>query len=316
MDKINHQYIIIINPHCHQGNGWDKWLLIKKKVLESLPVQGFIFILTPEFSFDTDITPLLTDKKGNIIISAGGDGSVHYIINYVMGLTDEIRRTISIGAIGLGSSNDFLKPYGQKIDGVPVKFDWTKEPVLSDVGLVHFVDSNDVIHKKYFIINASLGVTAFANNNFNHPKEWLKFLKKYSTNAAILCTALFSIFSYKNILMKIRFDGRIFVSPVANVNILKIPYVSGSLHYTVPVKPDDGKLSLNICLNMNKWGLLKVLYNLSKGNFQNEEKTLTVSTDNLEVSSNEPLIFECDGETETAKKLTFSIIHKVINILN
>lgn len=316
MNNINHQYIIIINPNCHQGKGWDKWLLIKKKVMESLPEHGHIFVLTSEFSFDTDITPLLTDKKGNIIISAGGDGSIHYLINYVMGLSDEIRRTISIGAIGLGSSNDFLKPYGQKIEGIPVQFDWTKEPVLSDVGFVRFIDSNNVNHKKYFIINASLGVTAFANNNFNHPNEGLKFLKKYSTNTAILFTAIYSIFSYKNILMKISFDGRTFVSPVANINILKIPYVSGSLHYTVPVNPDDGKLSLNICLNMTKWELLKVLYNLSKGIFQIEKKTRSVSTDNLEVSSNEPLIFECDGETETAKKVTFSSIRKVINILN
>jgi diacylglycerol kinase family enzyme len=315
MNNTKHQYIIIINPNCHQGKGWDKWLLIKKKVMESLPEHGYIFVLTPEFSFDTDITPLLTDKKGNIIISAGGDGSIHYLINYVLGLSDEILHTISIGAIGLGSSNDFLKPYGQKIEGIPVKFDWTKEPILSDVGLVRFNDSNDVNHKKYFIINASLGVTAFANNNFNHPKEWLKFLKKYSTNTAILFTAIYSIFSYKNIFMKISFDGRTLVSPVANINILKIPYVSGSLHYTVPVKPDDGSLSLNICLNMTKWELLKVLYNLSKGIFQIGKKTRSVSTDNLEVSSNEPLIFECDGETETAGKVTLSIISKVINIL-
>ncbi len=316
MDKFNLQYIIIINPNCHQGKAWDKWRLIKKQVLESLPEPGFIFVLTPEFNWDKDITPMLSNKQNNIIISAGGDGSMHYLVNYVMGLPEKIRRNIAIGAIGLGSSNDFHKPYRQKIEGIPVKFDYTKEPVLCDVGVVHFADSNNVIQKKYFIINASLGVTAFANNNFNHPKEWLKLLKKYCTNTAITFTAIFSILNYKNTLMKISFNGQTIVSPVANVNILKIPYVSGSLYYSVPIKPADGNLSLHICLNMNKWELLKVLYNLTKGLFYADHKTISVTSDNLEVSSDEPFIFECDGETETAQKVTFSIIHKGINILN
>ncbi len=63
-------------------------------------------------------------KGERAFIAAGGDGTVNLLLNAVMelgsGVTD-----IRIGAVGLGSSNDFHKPHGPDsvIAGVPVRVD-------------------------------------------------------------------------------------------------------------------------------------------------------------------------------------------------
>ena len=34
---MGHKIILLINPYCHQGRGWKKWLAIKSEVFRLLP---------------------------------------------------------------------------------------------------------------------------------------------------------------------------------------------------------------------------------------------------------------------------------------
>ena len=97
--------------------------------------------------------------------------------------------------------------------------------------MIKYKVGSEFFHK-YFLLNASMGVTAEANNLFNNPDAVLKFLKKHFTGLAILYAAFRTIFSYKNFEAKIIFDSyETYSFNISNLSIIKSPNISGDLSY-------------------------------------------------------------------------------------
>ncbi|TXH21204.1 MAG: hypothetical protein E6Q95_04235 [Chitinophagaceae bacterium] len=301
---------IIVNPHCHQGHGWKRWQLIKDEILNRLP--GTKEIVTDKKEDIESFLKTLTTQEA-IVISAGGDGGVHYLVNAV--LKTKIADKIIIGAIGLGSSNDFLKPFKTYIRKIPVRIDIGSPWKYQDIGKANFIDENNKPGEKYFIINSSFGATAEGNWNFNNPGSILRWLKKYYASLAITYTGISTILSFKNKICTLNYNGETRVLPVSNINIIKKPFVSGSLHYQQNILPNDGQLGLNICTGMNKKELLKTMFDLEKGKFILGEKKISTFIKYFSLLSDSPVVFECDCETEKVTRVDISILPKAIRIL-
>ncbi|MEP7376657.1 MAG: diacylglycerol kinase family protein [Chitinophagaceae bacterium] len=306
---------IIINPNCHQGRGWKRWLSIKNDVLKQIPSAKEL-VTENGIDLNDQLSGLLQSNNEICLISAGGDGSIHYLVNMLLRSGGTGTPKVTLGAIGLGSSNDFLKPFQSTIKNIPVRINIAKPTLLHDAGRVLYTDEKNIRKEKFFIVNASFGATAQGNWNFNNPGKLLKWLKKNSTAAAINYTAITTILSYNNSFCSMSFNGEEKYTAISNINILKIPYVSGSLHYKQAILPDDGKLGLNICINMSKRELLQTLFNLEKGRFIETEKKISTYTDSFHLVSKTPIVFECDGETEKATDVQVSVIPQAIKLLH
>ena len=262
-----------------------------------------------------EIKRVLETNEDPCLISAGGDGSMHSLVNVVLNRPNTEGRYTPLGAIGLGSSNDFLKPFSRFIKNVPVRINMTKPYMFQDAGKLKYLDSNNELKEKFFIVNASFGVTAEGNWNFNNPGPVLRWLKKNTTGLAITYTAIKTILCHKNKLATIRFNGDERQLQLSNINILKIPYVSGTLHYKQEVSPDDGRLGLNICSDMSKRELLRTLFNLEKGRFSENQKCISTFTNHFQLQSNAPVVFECDGETEKSTYVDISLLPRAVQLL-
>lgn len=303
---------IIINPHCHQGTGWKRWKQIRGEALDRLPLAKVI-VTESLNELNLQLGSIFTENEQSCIISAGGDGSIHQIANAVLKLEQPSKHTL--GAIGLGSSNDFLKPFQTFIQKIPARIN-TNSRLLHDVGEVRYTDIHDTLQKKYFIINASTGVTAEGNWNFNNPGKILKWLKKVNTNTAINYAALTTIFSYQNKTAIVCIDGQDTEMNISNMNILKIPFVSGSFHYQQNILPDDGLLGLNICMDMKRMELIHTLMQLENGKFDTGIKSLSAFVKKIRILSPAPIVFECDGETEESTNIEITVRPQAVNVLN
>lgn len=307
--------IIIINPYCHQGRGWKRWVTVKNEVLQLFNHSAKELILEKGMSLDSVLPELLKEDQHYHIISAGGDGSLHFLINTLLKPFSINLENITLGAIGLGSSNDFLKPFTKKISNIPVRIDYSGPVIQHDVGLATYHAENGHYKNKYFIVNASFGATATANWNFNNPGNVLKFLKSHFTSGAILYTALTSILRHKNTDCSIKFNNRDMTISMSNINIIKKIFVSGSFWYNQEISANDGKLGFNMCRDMNTIELLKTLMQLGKGKFRPDEKKMTEIIYSFRLNSKKPLVFECDGEAEYANDISISVIPGAIKIL-
>jgi len=308
------QVIYVVNPYCHQGKGWKRWLQISSEVFSRIALPGKEVVLEAGATWQQQLEELMSPTGNTCLISAGGDGTINGLINYLLNCKPALVERIAVGAVGLGSSNDFLKPLAQKVQQIPVRINLSQPPLWQDVGLIHY-KNRMTQNKKYFIVNASLGVTAQANRNFNQPDKLLKFLKKHCTPTAIFYTALKTILQFNNISCTVNYNQQKSVIAMSNINIIKTPFVSGNIHYDQKIEKDDGNLILNICDGMSRWQLVQTLVRLQNGVFPQSVNTSSNVIHKFSLQADSPIIFEYDGETEEAQTLAVKIIPKAIKVL-
>lgn len=304
---------IVINPHCHQGQGWKRWLSIQATVLERF-LGAEVIVTATAGELKAHMSSWLALGQPATIISAGGDGSVNALVDLLLKSGHAGAQNLVVGAIGLGSSNDFLKPFKETIQHIPVRI--TGPAALYDAGLARFTDSMNHPVERYFIVNASLGLTAAANWAFNQPDPVLKVLKRYSTDAAILYTAARTLWKHRNTKCHVLYDQVDEMISMSNINILKNPNVSGSFRYPQVIRPDDGALGINIAHDMNRMELLSMVAGLAKGKFIPGEKKISFSGNTFYLRSASPVVLECDGETMLANDIHISLVPKAIQILS
>jgi len=266
-------------------------------------------------SSTTHLTILLKTKEDNHIkefFFGGGDGSFHHGLNAWLNFQKRNTDEVQFGAIGLGSSNDLHKPFGTVIDKIPIRI--YPVPYKQDVGRVVIIENEQEL-TKYFVINASLGITAYGNYLFNHPDPILRFTKSRWTNFAINYAALKSILLYKNIMVEVDSGEGYKPMKLSTVNIIKSVHIAGGLFFDQDIKPNDGFLGVNTCENMNKLELMHVFADLSKGKFLGKPKRDSQVAKAIRFRSASIIPLELDGEIYFGNEFIFDLLPQHINLL-
>ncbi len=305
---------IIVNLAAGGGQADRKWLEIEAEVLQKLLDDTIVIKHDGILDLETLVQDLTSKEGIDVFISAGGDGSLHLLVNALFPLIANKSVEYYIGAVGLGSSNDFHKPHRELIGTIPVRIDLSKW-IQADLGRMTYTSEEGSRRIRYFLINSSLGVTAQANALFNREDVVLTLLKKRWPLFAINYTALKTIVHYRNYPAEISYGEHSERIRLSNLAILKNPHVSGSLSYGIVLAPDDGKLVLAYCHDMNKWELFQTLRDLSHGEFQSNSKRRSIFTTSVKVDVDQPVIIEADGEIYRGIQLQYSVLPGAINLL-
>ena len=287
---------IFINKNAAGGRSIGKWakakLALKKNNIKFEEVKT-----SSIFELELFLKKIKLNED-TILVSAGGDGSIHTLINMVMiHYSEQDIQKIKIGAIALGSSNDFHKPF-QLIDGLSLKV----SPNTANYDLlkyeIEFFDQVKII--RYGIINASTGVGALGNYFFNISRV-VKMLKKLSFEIANLYTLV-------NVLMKassqeyelcLYQEKKMIVTQkkyFSNIGILKNKHVSGTMKYDSNVTANNHLVDIVTIDKVPRFALLKIMLDLTKGVFLGKKFTHLWSAQELTLSSLNPFLFEIDGE--------------------
>ena len=304
--------VVLVNKNSGGGTALEKWT----RVYRQLGLNGSTesFFIGVNGSTDKFIIDSIKKGKTDFII-AGGDGSINYFLNRCINLLKpEELRQIKIGAVGIGSSNDFHKPFATKnlYKNIPYKINFS-EAITRDVGGLEF-EKDGKSFKKYFLINASIGITSEGNNFFNNPDFILQYLKKINTQFAITYAVIKNILTYKNFDTTIGGDNGSFTANISNMGILKSAFFTGKLRYQSDPLPDNGLFDVHLYESLSKVKLLKLFYNLSKGRPDNSLNKKFWRTDRIKISSETEFAVEFDGEVITTKCAEFSVIPELIKV--
>ncbi len=307
--------VVVFNPHSAQGKARRKWQRIEPLLRKKFPGAEW-FVMDGKTALDTFLRQKL-DAGERAFVAAGGDGTVNALLQALLNhVTPQDARNLKIGAIALGSSNDFHKPFPARNGFLPVpckiEFDSAQ---LQDVGLLVFEDATGQKQRRYWINNASVGITAQANSFFNAPNRLLRWLKKHWSSLAIVYAALRTIFSYRNLPMDIRFDGQESRSvQVTNLGLVKNPHFSGSFCYDSPYEKNSGFFFAHLCYEMSLFRTLNTLWHLSRCEFSGLPNTVSFRLRHLTVTAPKPFVVEYDGETITTRWAEFSVLKEYIGV--
>ncbi|WP_319481618.1 diacylglycerol kinase family protein [uncultured Draconibacterium sp.] len=302
---------VLINGFANNGSAEKKWDHIEDDMKNIMPVGTLYIHFSETDNHISLMETLVNEYQVKNFVSAGGDGSINNLINTLAQVTNYQLAPFCIGAIGLGSSNDFLKPVKHKIRGIPVRIDFENKK-QADLGIVEYME-NDTTKKQLFIVNASLGFTAKGNQNFNdNSNKIIQFLKPLSTNLCILWTIAQTLLNYTNIHLEIAYDEKQFSTSVTNLSIAKNPNVSGSFCYDVDPGTDSGCLGFYLAENFKRQQIPGLLYALYQKRFSQTKNCKTALVQSVEINSAKPVLLETDGEIIEACRFRFSVLPRAL----
>jgi|GEM_PF-260747 len=247
-------------------------------------------------------------------IAAGGDGTVHALAE---ALALSPRRPpldhLTLGAVGLGSSNDFHKPVARRVGGVPVRLG----PGVSarDVGVVRAWMDGGARETHCFVVSASVGVVAEANHFFSNGDPFQGWLRGRWTTGAILNAARHAITHHRERPARLRIAGEgTRRTDVTNLSVSKTPFVSGSFRYDVAIDPADGRLLVCLCEGMTRGGAVRALADLARSRFAGRAGRTAWRTPSAALLPDEAVTLELDGETCLARRVAFGVLPERIQV--
>lgn len=304
--------VLVLNPLARAGRGLRRWPKIEKR----LAAHWDLTIVSSGRGLSSALKAAL-EKGDRSFIVAGGDGSLHDFLNALIPVKGDLALSeITLGAIGLGSSNDFHKPITERLEGVSVKA-WPGSVSSRDVGVAVLSSPGEEPREVFFLVSASLGLVAEANRFFNSKERVLSFLKKTSMDLAIVYSALRTLARFRPIRARFLPPSGRFEAELTSLQVMKTPFVSGSFRFTESVSPDDGQFSVHALLNLGFWRTLKAMAQLSLGSYRSSQEPSFRRhwrTSRFIFESGKPVTVELDGEIYSASRVEFRVFHERIGV--
>ena len=304
--------IIIVNTHAGGGRATRRWASVRAE-MDAAAMEGTAFLnrTMPEL---LELVHMRYARGERTFIAAGGDGTVNSMVNALVerpggagpAHSDTLGH-VSVGAVGLGSSNDFHKPRRRRsmLHGIPVAIDASRT-LPRDAVSVDITDSGQT-RTRWFMINGGFGITAAANTRFNGGGPLLRFLKQLSTPAAILLAIVRTLLSLRDLRLSITSgDGEAATHSVTNLAVLKSPWVSGSLSFpaawTAP-----GMMGVVQLSHARRAYIVRFLLDLLRGRCVPSSRCTHFLTPTLTVASATPVALEIDGEIVRGSRFAFNV---------
>ena len=230
----------------------------------------------------------------NGIIAAGGDGTLHAVINWLKKNSLEL----PVGVIGSGTSNDFA---------AHLQLDAENYFDIIAAGKTRPIDLGLVNGKEYFVNVASAGVFTSIAHEVNAR------LKNFLGKSAYYLRGLGELTNFKTVPLDITADGENFSVDAFLFLVLNSPAVAGLKKISSAAKIDDGKLdllALKKCSPRNLVALTKKI--LAGESIDDDENIFSLQARTFKISSPAALTSDLDGEVGDALPLTIETLPHAI----
>ena len=168
---MSKSWFIIVNPYSGNRNISEQWKEIKQ--LLNTKKINFSFAFTQFSKHEIELVDKAIQNGFRNIISIGGDGTLHHVVNGIMQQRYVKTSDITIAVIPQGTGNDWIKTYNipNDIEKV-IEIISKKKTILQDIGVLE--TENKTV--SYFNNVAGLGYDGYVVNK-------LKTLKRFGSIA-------------------------------------------------------------------------------------------------------------------------------------
>jgi YegS/Rv2252/BmrU family lipid kinase len=234
-------------------------------------------------------------KKFDVIVAAGGDGTINEVIN---GMDDKT----SLGIIPLGTAN--IGAYEANINKNPSK---VAEIILSGkIKKIHIQEANN---RKFFLMtgvgyDASVVETVQSN----------LLLKKILGKLLFFIISIAKLIYFKKYELKILANNKIYLANWVIVTNAK--HYGGSFQLTKDTDIFEKRLITYLFINLSRFDVIKNLFKIiKKRNLEENNKVIKIISDDIFINSKSKVPIQCDGEFIGNLPLQIKNSKKTINLL-
>jgi diacylglycerol kinase (ATP) len=272
-------YRLIYNPAAGGGRARQ---LVDRLAPHLAEVEDLEVLATRERGHATELARAVAAKPGMVVISVGGDGTHHEVVN---GLLPEGAAEVAI--IPAGSGNDFAGSLG--IPGDPVQALDTAVHGVSrpvDVGLAEAANG-----RHYFLTVAGAGFDAEVAGLLNsRPKG------RGSGKLLYLRGILETLMVYRSDALTVTLGGRKETRPTLLIAAGNAPRYAGGIRICPDASLHDGQFQVVWVRGMPRLKVLTVLAQAYSGSHVKNPAVETFTVDALTIEGPSRLFVHADGE--------------------
>ncbi len=277
-----HKTMFLVNPSADSGRAW-------RTVSDLRPlVEEFGGADWAGSVYPTHATVLAHEaaKAGyQLVIAAGGDGTVHEVINGLMKVPSEDRPRL--GIVPLGSGNDFAQSEGIRTNPAEaLKQIFTGQPKRIDLGVFEL----DHRQREYFDNTFGMGFDAtvtIRTHSLNHIHGFMMYL------VAVLQTIALN---HEAPQMHIVTDGEAWDEETIMLVACNGPREGGGFAVAPSAITTDGKLDYASICHVSRLMMLRLVPEVMKGTHGRFKQVRLGQFKRLELRSEKPLNIHADGE--------------------
>jgi diacylglycerol kinase (ATP) len=235
------------------------------------------------------------------VVAAGGDGTVHEVVNGLM----QSGAKAALGVIPLGSGDDFEKLLS---DRNPVERLLEQSPRQFDVGRI--AAGSEI---RYFANGMDIGFGAHGARNVASVPGFVKGFAAYIGALAL------TLIRYPRLRVRLQLDD---ATPVelttAMTAVMNGSTFGGSFRVCPEARPDDGLLDMLIVNAIGRVAILQLVRKILRGAHAGDARLRLLRARRVTIESDAPLLVEADGEIafSDARQLEIEVLPAALRVVS
>lgn len=221
----------------------------------------------------------------DVVVALGGDGTVHEVVNGLLGVPSAQRP--ALGIVPIGSGNDFAGGVG-----LPANPQEAMRRVLEGqprpVDVARITDASGRF--EYFINTCGVGL----DGDINIASRGITFVHGFWMYFLAVLQSVF--FSYQSQFMRITHDGGVIEEGVMMLTVGNGNREGGGFKVTPDAQPDDGLLDVAFINQVSRLRILQLIPLVMQGAHGKEPDVRLFRTTRLSITGERAIPIHIDGE--------------------
>ena len=243
-----------------------------------------------------------------MVVAVGGDGTVHEVVNGLVGASGTPFGEAALGVIARGTGRDFIRSHD-----IPTKTKAALQAIAD--GPIRRIDVGEVISTgdpeggRRFANAASAGVTGAIAKRANGMS------KRMGGTPTFLLAAFQGFRAYTNTPIHLELDGRP-IDATASCVVCAIGHsLGGGIKVAHGARPDDGLLDMVLVGDVGAKDLALNVHRLYTGTLGEHPQITHLKGLTVTVSGDTPLQIEADGELAGTTPATFRCLPGALRLV-
>ncbi len=281
---------VIVNPRSANGRTGKAWPALEHRFRDVLP--QFDVLTTDRPWHAAELTRQALRSGCDRIVSVGGDGTHHEVLNGFFDGYLPINPAASLAIFPHGTGSDLARTLGVLNAANALSLLNGSYSMKVDVGRVTFTLPGGAAQEvRYFINVADFGMGGSVVECVN------RGTKRLGPFLTFLTALLRTLATYRNPLIKLQIDGELLEQRTVNVIIANGKYYGGGIHVAREARMDSGSFEVYVLGDIGFW---KAVFNLPKfytGSYIDRTDLVRRYTAHRVVAhSDERVLLNLDGE--------------------
>lgn len=302
-------WIAVVNPNAGGGKVANEWPLLYN-ILKEKGLQ-FEEVFTTHRYHAVELVIYALKRGFRKIISVGGDGTLHEIVNGLFYQQEIPVSEITLAVLPAGSANDWTRmfripgDYGKAADTI-----LKGRTIMQDVGKMEYTQSG-VRNTRYMVNVAGIGLDANICNYCNKAKN-----EGRAGELSYVKAAFRALIGRRSNYTKVVVDGKSFFSgKVFSIGFGIGRYSGGGMMQVPDAIADDGLINVMVARKVSKIKFLLLFRQLFKGTIYNVREVSHCVARKITVIARKPDKVEIDGEVVGTTPVSLEVVPHALRVV-